>query len=184
MRFSNPSPGIWKFNVYEKGNLQSGFHIWLPMEGFISDNTFFTKSDPYTTILGMGNAQIPITITAYNDADDSLYINSSRGYTRIGVVKPNVVAPGVNVMGPTLDHSFAEFTGTSVSTAHTSGAVAMILEWGVVKGNLIGMSTVEINKLIMRGARREADKVYPNRDWGYGVLDVFNVFDSLRRGAI
>lgn len=184
MRFTNPSPGIWKFNVYERGNLQLGFHIWLPMDGFISDNTFFIKSDPYTTILGMGNAQIPITVTAYNDADESLYVNSGRGYTRIGVVKPNVVAPGVNVTGPALDHGFTEFTGTSVATAHTAGAVAMILEWGIVRGNLIGMSTVEINKLIMRGARREADTVYPNRDWGYGKLDVFNVFDSLRSGAV
>lgn len=184
LRFSNPSPGIWRFRVYEKGDLKIGFHIWLPMTGFISDNTFFIRSDPYTTVLAMGNAQNPITVTAYNDADDSLYLASSRGYTRIGVVKPNVAAPGVNITGPTLDHGFTVYTGTSIAAAHTAGVVAMILEWGVVKGNLIGMSTIEINKLIMRGARREQGVVYPNRDWGYGILDVFNVFDSLRSGAV
>lgn len=182
IRLSNPSPGIWRFKVYETGDLITGFHIWLPMEGFISNNTFFVQSDPYTTILGMGNAQIPITVTAYNDADDSLYLNSSRGYTRLGAVKPNVAAPGVNVSGPTLNQEFIDFTGTSIAAAHTSGVVAMILEWGVIRGNLIGMSTVEINKLIERGARRELDVEYPNPDWGYGILDVFNVFDSLRGG--
>ncbi|MDD3173109.1 MAG: S8 family peptidase [Herbinix sp.] len=184
MRFSNPSPGIWRFNVYERGNLNIGFHIWLPMEGFISNNTFFIRSDPYTTILALGNAQIPVTITAYNNADDSLFINSSKGYTRLGAVKPNIAAPGVNIIGPTLDHGFKEFTGTSISCSHTAGVVAMILEWGVVKGNLLGMSTIEINKLLMRGARREVGVEYPNRDWGFGILDIYNVFDSLRSGAV
>ncbi len=183
-RFSNPSPGIWRFNVYERGDLNIGFHIWLPMEGFISKDTFFIKSNPYTTILALGNATIPVTVTAYNDVDDSLYLNSSRGFTRTGIIKPNIAAPGVNVTGPTLEKGFAEFTGTSIAAAHTSGIVAMILEWGIVRGNLIGMSTIEINKLLMRGARRELDIEYPNRDWGYGILDVYSVFDSLRRGAI
>lgn len=184
LRFTNPSAGIWKFNVYEKGDIKIGFHIWLPMDDFITENTFFVRSDPYTTILAMGNAQVPVSVTAYNDADNSLYLNSGRGYTRLGVVKPNVAAPGVNVTGPTLDHGFSTFTGTSVAAAHTTGAVAMLLEWGIVRGNLVGMSTIEINKLIMRGAKREEGVTYPNRDWGYGILDIYNVFDSLRSGAL
>ena len=60
----------------------------------------------------------------------------------------------------------------------------MLLEWGVVRGNLPGMSTIEFKKLVMRGARRSTDIHYPNRDWGYGILDVFNVFDSLRTGIV
>lgn len=184
IRFSDPSPGIWKFQIYERSDLPTGFHIWLPMEGFISDRTFFIRSNPDTTILGMGNSIKPVTVTAYNNADESLFNNASRGYTRTDQVKPNIAAPGVNVSGPTLDHDFADFTGTSISAAHTCGVVAMLLEWGIVKGNLVGMSTVEINKLIMRGARRELGIEYPNHDWGYGILDIFNVFDSLRTGMV
>ncbi len=180
LRFSKPAPGIWKFHVYERGDLQVGFHIWLPMDGFISDNTFFIRSDPYTTILAVGNTRNPVTVTAYNNEDGSLYLNSSRGYTRLNEIKPNIAAPGVNITGPALDQSFVPYTGTSVAAAHTTGVVAMLLEWGIVNGNLPGMSTVEINKLLMRGAKRETDLLYPNRDWGYGKLDVFNVFDSLR----
>ncbi len=183
MRFSRPTTGVWRLRVYERGDIRVGFHIWLPMRGFISDNTFFIKPDPYTTILETGNVQIPVTVTAYNHVDDSLYLESSKGYTREGIVKPNLAAPGVNVTGPTLGHGFAAYSGTSVSAAHTSGIVAMIFEWGVVKGNLIGISTVEINKLLMRGARRNEGVEYPNRDWGYGILDVYNVYDSLRSGA-
>lgn len=183
-RFDNPAPGIWRINVYERGDIPLGFHIWLPMEGFISNNTYFIKSDPYTTILTLGNTLLPITVTAYNTIDESLSLSAGRGYSRIGTIKPDVAAPGVNVIGPTLDNTFTEFTGTSVSAAHTTGIAAMLLEWGIVKGNLPEMSTVEMKKLILRGARRDINLEYPNRDWGYGILDIYNVFDSLRTGFI
>jgi subtilisin family serine protease len=184
VRFYHPTPGIWRFNVYERGDLHLGFNIWLPMANFISPDTYFLRSDPYVTILSSGNSEIPLTVTAYNDADDSLYLDSSRGYTRIGVIKPNVAAPGVNITGPTLEQGFVNYSGTSTSAAHTTGVAAMLLEWGVVRGNLPGMSTIEFKKLVMRGARRSTDIHYPNRDWGYGILDVFNVFDSLRTGIV
>jgi subtilisin family serine protease len=182
VRFQDPSPGIWRFNVYETGGLHLGYNIWLPMEGFISNDTYFIRSDPYTTILTLGNAVPPLVVTAYNNVDDSLYLNSSRGYTRTNRVKPDVAAPGVNVIGPTLDGGFASYTGTSVSAAHTAGIAALIFEWGIIRGNLPAMSTVEMRNLIIRGARRSANTVYPNRDWGYGILDIFNVFDALRGG--
>ena len=182
LRFDRPTPGIWRFNIYERGGLNRGFNIWLPMEGFISDGTYFIRSDPYTTLLTLGNALNPITVTAYNDADDSLYLNASRGFTAINRVKPEVAAPGVNVLGPTLDGGFARFTGTSVAAAHTTGIAVLMFEWGYLRGNIPNMSTVEMRNLLIRGARRDVDAVYPNRDWGYGILDIYNVFDALRGG--
>jgi subtilisin family serine protease len=184
MRFENSSPGIWRFNVYERGDLNLGFHVWLPMGNFISENTYFTRSDSYTTTLSMGNAEPPMTVTAYNYVDDTLYLEASRGYNRLGAVKPSVAAPGVNLTGPTLEQGFTSFTGTSTSAAHSVGVAAMILEWGIVRNNLPGMSTTELKKLIMRGARRDLDMQYPNHDWGYGILDIYNVFDSLRTGLV
>ena len=182
VRFENPSVGIWRFNVYERDGLNRGFNIWLPMEKFISENTYFIRSSAYTTILTLGNAIIPLTVTAYNDGDDSLYLNSSRGFTRTERVKPEVAAPGVDVIGPTLDGRFLPFTGTSVSAAHTAGIAALIFEWGIVREHLPAMSTIEMKNLIIRGARRDVDIEYPNRDWGYGILNIFNVFDALRGG--
>ncbi len=180
LRFSNPATGIWRINVYGGGTLATQFHSWLPMEGFISNNTYFIRSDPYTTILSPGNATVPITSTAYNIADDSLYLNASRGYTRTGDIKPEIAAPGVDMIAPTLQQGFAAVTGTSPSAAHTAGATAMLLEWAVVRGNRPNINTLDLKVLIIRGARRELDIQYPNRDWGYGILDVYNIFDSLR----
>ncbi len=182
IRLRNPSSGIWRFNVYGRGALSTGFHAWLPMDGFISDNTYFVRSDPYTTILSLGNALVPITVTAYNIEDDSLYLNASRGYTRTGVVKPEIAAPGVNILAPTPDQGFAAVTGTSASAAHATGVAAMLLEWAIVRGNQPGLNTVDMKIFMIRGARRELDIQYPNRDWGYGILDVYNIFDILRTG--
>ncbi len=182
VRFRNPSPGIWKFKVYSRGKFQSEFHIWLPMSGFISDNTYFIESNPYTTILSLGNAAIPITVTSYNAIDDVLYIDASRGYTRTGDVKPEIAAPGVDVRCPSVDKGFVTVSGTSPAAAHTAGVNALLLEWGIVKDNLRNMSTINIKNMIIRGGRRNMDVEYPNRDWGYGILDIYNIFDTLRGG--
>ncbi len=179
-RFKDPAPGIWKFNVNESGDIKLGFHIWLPMQEFISDNIYFIHPDPYTTVLGLSTNPVSIIATTYNYADNSLYLEASRGYTRTGDISPQIAAPGVNVIGPTLDHTFTGFTGTSVAAAYMTGIAAMLLEWGIVKGNLPDISTVEMKILLERGARRDPGNEYPNREWGYGILDIYNVFDSLR----
>jgi hypothetical protein len=152
------------------------------MQGFISDNTYFIRSDPNTTILSLGNAPVPITVTAYNVEDDSLYLNASRGYTRVGAIKPEIAAPGMNIISPSLEQGFTEVTGTSASAAHTTGVAAMMLEWAIVRGNQPAMNTLDMKIFMIRGARRDLEIQYPNRDWGYGILDVYNIFDTLRRG--
>jgi subtilisin family serine protease len=181
LRFSKASPGVWKFQVYSKGIYPSDFDIWLPMNNFISTETFFLRSDPYITLLSASCARVPITVTAYNVEDESLYLNAGRGYTRINLIKPDIAAPGVNIVAPTLSQGFQEVTGTSVAAAHTAGIAAMLFEWGVVKGNYRGMSSLDMKVFLIRGARRKTDMEYPNREWGYGILDLFNVFNSLRQ---
>lgn len=175
-RFINPATGVWKFNVYQTNDSKINFHIWLPMKDFITDNTYFIKADPYTTILSIAASPTAIITTAYNVEDDRLYIDASKGYTRIGGITPSIAAPGVNVIGPTLDKAYAEFTGTSVSAAHMAGVAALLLEWGVVRDNLSSMSSVHIKNMIELGARRNLSISYPNQDWGYGILDIYYTF--------
>jgi subtilisin family serine protease len=183
LRFLDPTPGIWRFQVYTRGNLEGSFHIWLPMNGFISENTYFIQPDPYTTITSPGNSLVPITVTAYNPVNNNLYQRASRGYSRIDVIKPELAAPGVNIQAPTLNHGFTELSGTSAAAAHTAGVTAILLEWGIVRNNYPGIDSVEVKKFLIRGATRSPTQTYPNRDWGYGILDIFNVFDQLRADA-
>ena len=181
LNFKNVTPGIWKFTIYAQGNLSSEFHIWLPMGNFITRDTRFIRPDIYTTIVAPGNAEVPITVTAYNPSGGSLYTNASRGFSRTNTIKPELAAPGVNYIAPTLDGGYTNYTGTGAAAAHTAGIVALLFEWGIVNGNQTSFDTLEVKKYLVRGAKRSSNLTYPNRDWGYGILDLYNTFDVLRR---
>lgn len=180
MRFRNPTPGIWRFQVYSRGDLKGIFHIWLPSGDFISRNTYFIQPNEDTTVTSPGTALVPITVTAYNPENNNLFPPSSRGFTRANDIKPELAAPGVNILSPTLDHGFALVSGTSAATAHMTGVTAMLLEWGIVRGFYNNIDTVEVKKFLIRGAKRSPTLTYPNQDWGYGIVDIYNVFNTLR----
>jgi len=179
MRFINPSPGVWKINVYA-GKISSDFHIWLPMQGFILENTAFSKPNPYTTVTTPGNTLIIITATAYNHRDQKIYLNASKGFTRINFVKPEFAAPGVNVYSPLLGNKFGNESGTSIAASLTTGVAAMLLEWGIVKDNYPAMDCLQIKKFLIRGVNRNENLIYPNREWGYGTLDINGTYESLQ----
>lgn len=180
MRFHNPTPGTWTFKVYTRGDLQGIINIWLPLSGFISDNTYFVQPDPYTTVTSPGNSPVPLTVTAYSPDNNTLYRRASKGYSRKNNVKPELAAPGVNIQAPNLQKGFSVMTGTSAAAAHTAGVVAMTFEWAVVKGNYPDVDIIEIKNFLIRGAQRNPKLSYPNRDWGYGILDLYSAFNALR----
>lgn len=184
LRFRNPSAGIWKFMVYGRGDLQGEFHLWLPSDEFITKDTYFINSNPYTTITSPGNSIVPITVTAYNSNTDTLYANAGRGFSASRIFNPDFAAPGVNLQCPDLKHGFTTMTGTGAAAAHTAGITALLLEWSIVNGNYPGWDTVGMKKFLIRGARRRSNLTYPNRDWGYGVLDIYESFDILRSEVV
>ncbi len=179
-RFQNVSSGIWRINVYGQSNLAAGFHIWLPMGDFISSDTYFIQPNIYTTTLSPATARIPIAVTAYNPVNGNLYVNSGRGYTRSNVIKPELAAPGVNYIAPSSANEYTTHSGSSVATAHSAGIAAMVLEWGTVRNNSPGMDSLAVKNFLIRGANRRQNLNYPNRDWGFGIIDILNAFDFLR----
>jgi subtilisin family serine protease len=180
LRFRNATTGIWRFTIYSKGDVSPGAHIWLPMGDFISTDTYFISPDIYTTVLSPGTAYTPITVTAYNPFNESLYANASRGYTNNNIIKPELAAPGVNYIAPTLNGGFTTHDGTSVAAAHTAGIVALFFEWAIVRKNDVRADTTAVKNYLIRGAKRKENLIYPNRDWGYGIIDIYNVFNILR----
>jgi subtilisin family serine protease len=134
IRFTKPTEGIWKIRVYANPNLSLSFHIWLPQYGFISEATYFTEPDPEYTLTSPANALIPIVVTAYDYPENSIYINSSRGYSREEEIIPDLAAPGVHMIAPSVNGGYQPVTGTSVAAAHTSGVTALLLEWGATRG--------------------------------------------------
>lgn len=185
LRFDKPTAGIWTIQVTGmSGRRGAGFHAWLPMHNFLRGDTAFINPDPNVTICSPGNGRGVITVAGYNHYARALYVNSSRGYTRVGAIKPDVSAPAVNVYGAyAVSGDISLFTrrsGTSIASAVTAGAAALILEWAIVEGNNPYINTEAIRLLLIRGANKRMDTEYPNRAWGWGSLDVYGAFDILR----
>ena len=90
------------------------------------------------------------------------------------VILPTLIAPGVNVLAPNLAGGYSRYSGTGVSTAVTSSACALLLEWAILKKNFFPMNTRIAKTILIRGARRSPNQVYPNNIEGYGKLDFQN----------
>ncbi len=185
MRFVAPTAGIWRLRVYPTVSLTGVYHLWLPIHDFVTDDTIFLYADPFTTITSPGNAAFPITVSAYNHLNNSLYIHSSRGYTRDGRIKPDIAAPGVDIFGPGIspipgDYPMTRMSGTSVSAAHVAGAVANLYSWGIIQGNYPQLTNSSVKAYLARGATRNPNFTYPNQEWGYGTLNLYQSYVSLR----
>lgn len=179
MQFDRPTSGIWKIDV-KPIQLEDGvFHAWLPMEEFLTGTVFFLRSNPEYTITAPGNTQSVACVSYYNGADNSIAVSSGRGYTRINENKPDIAAPGVNVTGVNLRGQFTARTGSSIATALTAGAEVLLMEWLDRRGEVA--DSVQIKNLLILGAERSESRIYPNREWGYGALNLYQTFEAIRR---
>ena len=186
VRMEEPTEGIWRFRVYSVGNVQNRFHAWLPIRGFITEDTFFLQSSPEVTLTEPSTAEGPACSTAYNHLTDSLYMEAGRGYTSDGGIKPDLAAPGVAVYGPALPIApgqpagYTRRSGTSVAAAHTAGAAALMMEW-IRNRRFVRMNGIQIKRYLIRGADRRPELQYPNPLWGYGTLNLYGTFQGLQQ---
>lgn len=180
LRFVAPTKGPWIVRVYPENVVTGIYNMWLPMVQLTDGNVFFLRSDPDTTLTSPGNARQVITVGGYNAVNGSIFADSGRGYTASGEIKPDFAAPAVNVYGPGLRQNYITFTGTSAAAAITAGGVAQVMQWAIVEQNDPTLSNAGIKNILIRGARKTNERSYPNREWGYGALDVYGAFDRLR----
>ncbi len=180
IRFINPVQGIWNIRVYRQAVYAESYHMWLPIRELMTGEVYFLRSNPDTTITTPGNGYTVMTVTAYDASDNSIFIDASRGFTVTGMIKPDFAAPGVNVYGAGLRNQFVTKSGTSVAAAVTSGAVALLLEWAVARGNNTLINNLDMKNILIRGAQRDPGRTYPSREWGYGKLDLYQAFENIR----
>ena len=179
IRFFHPASGIWKIFTQGKNKQNVQFHMWLPVEGLISQDTYFLEPSPYTTVTAPGDARNSITATAYQHRDGSIYIAAGRGYTPNGMVTPHLAAPGVNVKVPLVRGGFGTRSGTSISAAQTAGIAALLFEWAIIRDNQPFFTGSGVKYYLQRGARREENMQYPNPEWGYGKVNLYHTFELL-----
>lgn len=177
MRVQSPTAGIWTFVVEAARDMDihnGRFNMWLPIRQFLNAEVTFLKPSPYTTLTEPAMASDVISVSTYDGVTRSFYIESGRGFTRTGEINPDFAAPGVNV-----SVIRGKQTGSSLAAAITAGAVAQFMQWAVVEGNNIFVESREIKNYFVRGATRSYDVTYPNREWGYGQLNLQGTFDVM-----
>ena len=180
-RFDTPAPGIWKIIIEPLTLADSRFHMWLPVTEFLSGEVYFLEPDPYYTLTNPATTESPVIVSYYNGNTDALSQASGRGYTRFQQINPNISAPGVDVTGALPGGRFAARTGASAAASITAGAVALILEWLLTYENVPGIDSYQIKSLLILGAVRPNTMEYPNREWGYGQLNLYNTFETIRQ---
>lgn len=170
--------GIWKLNIVTNDNLE--YDIWLPVSEGVDENTIFLAPDINTTLTIPSTAFRAITVGGYNSNNYTIAPFSGRGNTReVVFTKPDVVAPAVNIRSASNTGAYDYFTGTSFAAPFVSGVVALLMEWGIVNKNDNKMYGERVKALIRRYAIRDANRQYPNREWGYGRLCFKNIYDNL-----
>ena len=174
VRLDRPTNGIWTFTVYGDYIVDGRYDAWLPKDGFLDPATRFLQPDPFVTLTIPATQLNAIIVGAYDNIDKSMFAGSSRGPTRSEIIKPDLIAPGVNIRAPQVGGGYGNYTGTGASAAVTAGAAALLLQWGIIDGNLPFMNTNTVRAILIRGATRQKGVVYPNPVEGYGRLNLLN----------
>lgn len=101
---------------------------------------------------------------------------SGRGYTRDNnQVKPDLVAPGVDIMTTAVNGGYVRVTGTSFAAPFVTGAAAMLMQWGIVEGNDPYLYGQKVKAYLRKGAVHLPNfEEWPNPTVGYGTLCVKN----------
>ena len=179
-RFANPSPGIWRLNIEPVRIFNGQFHIWLPLSEFISGEVYFLNSNPYYTVTNPANGVSTVNTAFYEGTTKAVALSSGRGYSRNDLINPTLAAPGVDVLGALPGGRYALRTGSSAAAAIAAGAVALLLEWILGKMGNTSVDSYQVKSILMIGAQRPPGVQFPNREWGYGLLDLYNALNEIR----
>lgn len=182
------TPGIWTFTLEAVTNVTGQYYFYLPSAAVRNHTTRFYESSPDVTLTIPSTSAKVISVGAYDAVYESYADFSGRGYVyenrTVGLVlpggvKPDLAAPGVNITAPDVRGGFAAMTGTSFATPFVSGAAALLMEWGIVRGNDPFLYGEKVKAYLRAGARPlRGESEYPNARVGYGALCVE---DSLPR---
>ncbi|MCC3869975.1 S8 family peptidase [Terrisporobacter mayombei] len=181
INLTNVPKGIWKIILTGTYIIDGEYNAYLSNRALLKSGTKFTNSDPNKTINYPATYNDNVTVGAYNILNNSIWPSSSRGNTINNQFKPDIVAPGVNIIAPYPGGGYATVTGTAPAAAYTSGCVAYLLQNNFVNGNYPRLSYVQKIRTYLRAGATRLDNIsYPNNNLGYGFLNIRGAFYQLR----
>ena len=163
--------GDWKIILSGKKVRGGEYYLWLPGGNTLNRGTGFYEPRAYGTLTIPATARRIIAVGAYDSLVDSYADFSGRGSRRLPYLKPDLVAPGVNIVAPVPGGGYRTVTGTSFAAPFVSGAAALLMQWGIVNGNDPYLYGEKVKAYLRRGARPlPGYEEYPNEEVGWGAL--------------
>ena len=166
--------GIWTFRLTPERIVTGQYDMWLPSRGILNPSTRFLRPVPETTLTIPSTAANVISVGAYDDSYRAYADFSGRGFTRqTRQVKPDLAAPGVDIVTARRGGGYEAVTGTSFAAPFVTGSAALLMQWGILQGNDPFLYGEKVKAYFTRGARHlPGYDVWPNERLGYGTLCV------------
>ncbi len=178
------TPGAWRVRLHGLDVRDGRYHGWIerddPAElGPVGQATawrfpsFFAESSnvDQSSVSSLGCGEQVLSIANLDDVRMRINVSSSQGPTRDGRLKPDLAAPGTEIVAALgfnfeNDEEWIGMTGTSMASPHVCGVVGLMLAENPA------LTASQIRGILQRTARPlpNADFAWRN-DAGYGVID-------------
>lgn len=169
--------GVWKIVLIPGRIVDGEYQMWLPTQTSLNMGTAFLQPNSMSTLTIPSTASLAVTVAAYDARTFSYADFSGRGpagmYEGENVLKPDIAAPGVRVTAPVPGGGYQSFSGTSFAAPFVTGSAALLMEWGIVRGNDPYLYGEKVKAYLRKGAKQLAGyERWPNALLGYGALCV------------
>ena len=173
------TPGVWRIVLTPVRIVDGRYDLWLQESATLNEDTRFFSPSEETTLTVPSAAGKVITVGAYNSRTDAYADFSGRGYTRTNDnIKPDIVAPGVNIVSTAVNGGYPVRSGTSMAVPFVSGSAALLMQWGIVKRNDPYLYGEKVKAYLIRTARHLPGEPVPSKRTGWGALCLRNVFGT------
>lgn len=175
----NLQEGIWRIRVTLKLGDRATYNAWILQKGLTVPGTRFTSSDSYGTIMIPSDSPAVITAAAYNQNNNNLLAYSGVSFRNQYINNIDFAAGGVNTSTVGLNNKVDIINGTSLSAAVGAGACCLLFQWGIVNKNYPYMYAQSMKTFLSRGTLERRGDVYPNPQWGFGILNIYKLFENI-----
>lgn len=173
------TPGIWQIKLKLRSGEMARYNAWLWQSGIRLPGTRFLPSDQYGTVTIPGDSDFVVTVAAYNQNNNNSLSYSGVSFREENINKIDLSAGGVNTITVGLNNSTQVINGTSLAAAIGAGACVLLFQWGIVQGNYPYMYSQSIKTFLRRGVNKRGKAIYPNPQWGYGIINFYKIFEEM-----
>lgn len=170
------TPGVWTIRLTPQKIRNGTWDMWMPSSAIRNDATAFLLPTPDTTLTIPSTATRAITVGAYDSLQNTIAPFSGRGFTwNNQFIKPDLVAPGVNITSCAPRGGYEQRSGTSMATPFVTGCASLLMEWGILMENDLFLYGEKLRAYLINGVKPlPGFDTYPNPQTGWGALCLYD----------